>query len=68
MRIILQITSWIALAATILPSVLLLGNRLDLNQTKWIMLAGTLVWFVATPLWMGRKDEAQREVPIAGEE
>lgn len=55
MRIFLQITSWVALVATILPAVLFLANALDLNQTKWIMLAGTLVWFAATPWWMGRK-------------
>jgi len=55
MRIILQVASWAALAATILPSLLFLANRLDLNQTKWLMLAATAIWFVATPLWMGRK-------------
>jgi hypothetical protein len=54
MRIILQIASWAALTATILPSVLLLANVLSLDQTKWIMLAATLAWFIATPLWMGR--------------
>lgn len=55
MRIILQVASWAALAATILPPLLFLANRLDLGQTKWLMLAATAVWFVATPLWMGRK-------------
>lgn len=54
MRIFLQVASWAALTATILPSVLLLANVLSLDQTKWIMLAATLAWFIATPLWMGR--------------
>ena len=68
MRIVLQITSWIALAATILPSVLFLADKLDLEQTKWIMLAATLAWFVATPLWMGRKAEQPNETLIANEQ
>ncbi|MCL4201946.1 MAG: hypothetical protein KJ000_05585 [Pirellulaceae bacterium] len=55
MRIILQVASWAALAATILAPLLFLGNRFDLDQTKWLILAATAIWFVATPLWMGRK-------------
>jgi hypothetical protein len=54
MRRVLQVVSWIALGATILPSVVFLANQLTLDQTKWVMLAATVVWFVVTPLWMGR--------------
>lgn len=54
MRRILQIFSWLALAATILPPVLFLAGRIDLNQSKLWMLAATIVWFAATPFWMGR--------------
>ena len=68
MRIVLQITSWIALMATILPSVLFLASKLDLDQAKWIMLAATLAWFIATPLWMGRKAERPPGHLIANEE
>ena len=56
MRRILQIVSWVACAATILPSVMYLLNKADLAQVKWLMLLATIVWFVATPLWMGRED------------
>jgi uncharacterized membrane protein len=59
MRTILQIISWVALAGTILPSVLYLADRVTLEQSQNWLLAATVVWFVATPLWMGRKpDEA----------
>ena len=68
MRIVLQITSWIALAATILPSILFLASKLDLEHAQWIMLAATLAWFVATPLWMGRKVERPPGQLIANEE
>jgi hypothetical protein len=43
------------LAGTIVPSALYLAGRIDLAQSKWALLVATFVWFVATPLWMGRK-------------
>ena len=54
-RRLLQLISWLALAGTVLPSVLFLADRLELDPTKWLMLLATIVWFVATPLWMGRE-------------
>ena len=55
MRRILEVISWAACAGTVLPSVLYLLNQLDLAQVKWLMLLATIVWFVITPLWMGRE-------------
>jgi hypothetical protein len=54
MRRVLQIISWLSLAATILPSVLFLAGRITLDQSKWALLAATIAWFAATPFWMGR--------------
>jgi hypothetical protein len=54
MRPIAQFASAVALIGTILPAVLFLTGRLDLDQVKAWMLAATVVWFVATPLWMER--------------
>ena len=59
MRYVLQTLSWLALAATILPSVVFLAGRLDLAQVQWIMLAAALVWFTVTPFWMERGQEHQ---------
>jgi len=59
MRTIFQIVSWIALAGTILPSVLFLTGTLELDRLKQVMLAATVAWFVFTPLWMGRKEADQ---------
>ena len=56
MRKILQLLSWIALAATILPSILFLSGRLDLAGVHRWMLIATIAWFVITPFWMERKD------------
>ena len=54
MRTVLQIVSYAALAATIVPPVLFLIDRISHDEAKWTMLAAALVWFAATPLWMGR--------------
>jgi len=50
MKIILQVISWLALGATIVPSMIYLGGAMDLEQVKLIMLAATIVWFLAVPL------------------
>jgi hypothetical protein len=55
MKTIAQIASWLALAATILPPALFLGGGMELSQVQSWMLIGTVLWFVATPLWMERK-------------
>ena len=55
MRVLLQTISALALVSTLLPAVLYLDGSLPLPQTKWGMLVSTVVWFVATPLWMGRQ-------------
>lgn len=54
MRRVLQILSWISLAATIASSILFVMDRISLDQSKLILGLATVVWFVATPLWMGR--------------
>ncbi len=55
MRRIYQIISWVALAATIVPSILFFTGSSTLDQAKATMLIATLVWFCFTPLWMGRE-------------
>jgi hypothetical protein len=63
MRRVLQIISWAALAATVAPPVLFLTGRITLDQSKLAMLVATIVWFAATPLWMGRP-KMQEELVI----
>jgi hypothetical protein len=47
-----KIVSWLALAGTILPSLLFFADRMPLDQAKLWMLVSTVAWFAATPLWM----------------
>lgn len=55
MRIIAQIVSWFALAATLVPPILYLEDQMQLAHAKVWMLVATVFWFVTTPFWMGRK-------------
>lgn len=64
MRVILQIVSGAALAITIAPSVLFLAGRMTLEQSKWMLLAATVVWFIAAPLWMGRGGDVEEELVL----
>ncbi len=59
---IAKTVSLVALAATIVPSVLYFTGVTGHEAVKWIALFGTIAWFVATPLWMGR------ELPIDSSE
>jgi len=50
-----KVVSLVALAVTVLPSLLYFFGVLGLEPMKWTALAGTIAWFIATPMWMGRK-------------
>ena len=54
MRMILQIASWLALAASALAPLLFVAEQLSLPQSKLAMLLAAIVWFSTAPLWMGR--------------
>ena len=49
----LKTVSYVALAGTVVPSLLHLAGTLNHNAVQWAALAGTVVWFIVTPLWMG---------------
>jgi hypothetical protein len=55
MRRVAQVVSLIALVATIAPAILYFTQTIELDTTKLATNIATLVWFVATPLWMGRR-------------
>jgi len=50
----LKLASLLALLLVITPCLLYFGNLIGLSAVKWLALAGTIAWFIATPLWMGR--------------
>lgn len=54
MKTVAQLISWAALAVVVLAPVLYLAGRLGLDSMKLCLNVATVVWFIATPLWMER--------------
>ena len=54
MKRIFQLISFVALGMTILPCLLYFGGLINHYTMNAATLVGTIVWFIATPLWMGR--------------
>lgn len=54
-RVAAQVVSWVALAGVIVPGLLYLAGSTELARVQGLMLISTVVWFIATPLWMERK-------------
>lgn len=52
MKMTARVVSALALAATILPSLLFFAGRLSLAQTKTWMLIAMVMWYLSAPLWM----------------
>jgi len=55
MRNIAQFVSLLALAATLLAATLFFADRITLSAMRSWLLGATVIWFISTPLWMGRK-------------
>ncbi len=56
-RRLCQLASWLSLAAVVAPGAAYLLAAAELDDVKEIMLIGTVVWFISTPMWMGLKRE-----------
>ena len=60
MRTIVQVISWLTLVfGIVLPPCLYYIDKVGLDALKLWMLIATVVWFVVTPMWMGRAPEKQ---------
>ena len=55
MKRIAQLISWLALAGVLLPSCIFYCQGMELAQVKLWMLVFSVVWFLATPVWMEHK-------------
>ena len=64
MKPILILLSALALALTVVPSMLVFAGSLSWSAHATLMLAGTLLWFVTAPFWMEAKSRApNRKAP-----
>ena len=53
-----QAAKWVSLLAlllTLVPSLLFFGGFIGHASVKTLCLVGTVVWFIAAPMWMSRK-------------
>ncbi len=50
-----QVSSYLALAATLLPPILFFLDRISLSSAQLWMLLATLAWFATAPFWMEHK-------------
>jgi hypothetical protein len=55
MRTILIVVAVLSLVVLILPSILFLAGRMELDTAKWIMLAATVVWFATGTPWLWKR-------------
>jgi hypothetical protein len=55
MRTLMIVVAVLSLVALMLPSILFLAGRIELDTVKWIMLLATVVWFVAATPWLWKQ-------------
>jgi len=55
MKQTLMTVSFAGLALVIAPPVLYFAAAMEKTTMQSLMLAGTLLWFVTVPFWMGRR-------------
>ena len=55
MQLITRIVSLIALGLVVVPCLLLLTGSVGLDAVRLAALAGTIGWFIATPVWISRE-------------
>jgi len=66
-RLSCQLISWVAIIALIVPGVLYLIGTVELDRVKYLMLAATVTWFMAAPLWMGLERKQQQDEVVSKE-
>lgn len=55
MKQTLMAVSFAGLALVIVPPVLYVAAAMEKTTMQTLMLAGTVLWFVTVPFWMGRR-------------
>lgn len=55
MRTLLIVVAVLSLVLLMLPSILFLAGRMELDTAKWIMLLATVVWFAAGTPWLWKR-------------
>lgn len=56
MNILLKVLSFVGLALTIVPSVLVFAQEIAMDAHKQLMVIGMLLWFTTSPFWMKEQE------------
>lgn len=56
---VLKIISYLSLAGTIIPSLLVFFGDMDIQTNKNIMAVSMVVWFVSVPFWINKKADEE---------
>ena len=60
-RLFAKILSWVSLVGMVVPAILYLMGRMELDQVKLVMLIMTIIWFILASLWMWKNDAKAQE-------
>jgi len=55
MRTTFIVISALSLVVLMVPPILFLAGRTELNTVKWVMLAATVLWFAAATPWLWKR-------------
>ena len=56
MKNVLKLLSFVGLALTIIPPVLLFMGNLEMDSMKWIMGIGMAFWMSTAPFWINKAE------------
>lgn len=54
MKAILKVFSYVGLALSLIPGLLVFAGRIELETSKNILIAGMLMWFLTAIFWIER--------------
>jgi len=55
MTFVLKVTSYLGLGLTLIPAFLVFTGVLTWNTHAFLMIVGTVLWFVSAPFWIKEK-------------
>ncbi len=68
MNYLLKIISFLGLGLTIIPSILVLIGKMDIDLNKNIMILGAVLWFATVPFWINKNKEEENLESQASDE
>jgi high-affinity Fe2+/Pb2+ permease len=57
MKNLVKLISYVGLALSIVPAILVFQQSISADTCKMFMAAGTLMWFTTAPSWMNKAEE-----------